>query len=85
MKWIKKKNFMAPFYGWGSTTSRLEPLRAGSLLFTANPFYGSVPFLYLLRTSEKKVSETSVMKWVNVLNVVLDLSSVNNEDTTVLL
>ena len=31
----KKKNFMAPFYGWGSTTSRLEPLRGGSLLFTA--------------------------------------------------
>ena len=28
------KNFMAPFYGWGSTVSRLEPLRGGSLLFT---------------------------------------------------
>ena len=25
---------MAPFYGWGSTTSRLVPLRGGSLLFT---------------------------------------------------
>ena len=25
---------MAPFYGWGSTISRLEPLRGGSLLFT---------------------------------------------------
>ena len=30
----KKKNFMAPFYGWGLTASRLEPLRGGSLLFT---------------------------------------------------
>ena len=30
----RKKNFMATFYGWGSTTSRLEPLRGGSLLFT---------------------------------------------------
>ena len=30
----KKKNFMAPFYGWVSTASRLEPLRGGSLLFT---------------------------------------------------
>ena len=30
----KKQNFMAPFYGWGSTASRLEPLRGGSLLFT---------------------------------------------------
>ena len=29
----KKKNFMAPFYGWGSTASRLEPLRRGSFLF----------------------------------------------------
>ena len=29
-----KKNFMAPFYGWGSAASRLEPLRGGSLLFT---------------------------------------------------
>ena len=25
---------MAPVYGWGSTTSRLEPLRGGRLLFT---------------------------------------------------
>ena len=30
----KKKNFMAPFYGWGSAASRPEPLRGGSLLFT---------------------------------------------------
>ena len=29
-----KKNFMAPFYGWGSTASRLQPLRGGSLLVT---------------------------------------------------
>ena len=25
---------MAPFHGWGSTASRLRPLRGGSLLFT---------------------------------------------------
>ena len=25
---------MAPLYGWGSTPSRLQPLRGGSLLFT---------------------------------------------------
>ena len=25
---------MAPFYGWGSAASRLEPLQGGSLLFT---------------------------------------------------
>ena len=33
-KKLKKKNFMAPFYGWGSTASRLQPLQGGSLLFT---------------------------------------------------
>ena len=32
---VYKKNFMAPFYGWGSVVTRLEPLRGGSLLFTA--------------------------------------------------
>ena len=30
----KKKNFMAPFYGWGLTASRLDPTRGRSLLFT---------------------------------------------------
>ena len=30
----KKNNFMAPFYGWGSTALRLVPLRGGSLFFT---------------------------------------------------
>ena len=25
---------MPPFYGWGSTAWRLQPLRGGSLLFT---------------------------------------------------
>ena len=29
-----KKNFMTPFYGWGSTNSRLVPLQGGSSLFT---------------------------------------------------
>ena len=29
-----KKNFMVPFYGWGSTASRLVPILGGSLLFT---------------------------------------------------
>ena len=34
LKKTLKKNFMAPLYGWGSTVSRLEPLRGGSLLLT---------------------------------------------------
>ena len=29
----EKKNFMAPFYAWGSTAPSLEPLQGGSLLF----------------------------------------------------
>ena len=29
---LKKQHFVAPFYGWGSTASRLEPLQGGSLL-----------------------------------------------------
>ena len=46
----KKGNFMAPFYGWGSTASRLEPLRGGSLLFT-NKFPGipGTDFIHLGR------------------------------------
>ena len=31
---IKKKKLYGPFYGWGSTTSRLQPLWGGSLIFT---------------------------------------------------
>ena len=38
---FEKKLFMTPFYGWGSTDSRLEPLRGGSLLFTTKfPGFG---------------------------------------------
>ena len=29
-----KKYFLAPFYGWDSIASRLDPLRGGSVLFT---------------------------------------------------
>ena len=36
---------MAPFYGWGSTASRLEPLRGGSLLFTTK--FPEVPGTHL--------------------------------------
>ena len=31
---LNKKNLMAPFYGWGSAASRLEPLQGDSLFFT---------------------------------------------------
>ena len=31
---LKLKELYGHFYRWGSTTSKLEPLRGGSLLFT---------------------------------------------------
>ena len=34
INFCKKINFIALFYGWGSTAPRLEPLLGGSLLFT---------------------------------------------------
>ena len=53
MQKIKKKNFMAPFYGWGSTASRLEPLRGGSLLFTTKS--PEIPGTHTRRSAIKKV------------------------------
>ena len=53
----KKKNFMAPFYGWGSTASRLEPLRGGSLLFTTKYYkaYLKVKNFYFARKKVTKI------------------------------
>ena len=48
----QKKNFMASFYGWGSTASRLEPLRGGSLLFTTK----SPEYILLLAVSPELYS-----------------------------
>ena len=59
LKFHKKKqnNFMAPFYGWGSTASRLEPLQGGSLLFTTS----SQKFLVLiLSISERWQAESTL-------------------------
>ena len=43
---------MASFYGWGSTTSRLEPLQGGSLLF--NTKFPEIPGHHILREIQKK-------------------------------
>ena len=48
----KKNNFMAPFYGWGSTVSRLEPLRGGSLLFTTKS--SEIPGTHLINLRRMK-------------------------------
>ena len=42
---------MAPFYGWGSTASRLEPLQGGSLLFTTK--FPEVPGTHQPREDER--------------------------------
>ena len=44
-----KKNFMAPFYRWGSTASRLQPLRGGSLFL---PLSSQKFLVLILLTSE---------------------------------
>ena len=43
---------MAPFYRWGSTASRLQPLRGGSLLFTIR--LPEINLLQLKNRSESK-------------------------------
>ena len=49
----KKTNFMASFYGWGSTASRLMLLRGGKLLFiTKFPDIGTHSLVLILSTSE---------------------------------
>ena len=48
-----KKNFMVPFfYGWGSTASRLEPLRRGSLLFTTK--FPEIPGTHFINLARMK-------------------------------
>ena len=42
-----KKNFMLPFYGWGWTTSRLDPLWGGSLLY--NTKFPEVPRTHFIK------------------------------------
>ena len=77
----KLLNFMAPFYGWGSSASRLQPLRGGSLLFTIQ-----------LSTSEGWKAESTLeppsgslltlndqMPAETIANVILNMLKVNNK------
>ena len=52
VKKLKKTNFMAPFYGWGSTASRLEPLQGGSLLFTTK--FPEIPNTHFIELGRMK-------------------------------
>ena len=44
---------MAPFYGWGSTVSRLESLRGGSLLFTTK--FPEIPGTHFIDLGKAKL------------------------------
>ena len=43
---------MAPFYGWGSSASRLQPLRGGSLLFTTQ--FPEIPVTHFINLGRMK-------------------------------
>ena len=43
---------MAPFYGWGSTASRLEPLWGGSLLY--NTKFPEIPGTHFINLRRMK-------------------------------
>ena len=42
----EEENLMTPFQGWGTTASRLEPLRGDSLLFTIK--FPEIPGTYFM-------------------------------------
>ena len=48
----KKNNFMAPFYGWGSTASRLVPLWGDNLPFTTK--FPDIPGTYFIDLGRMK-------------------------------
>ena len=50
---------MAPFYGWGSTASRLQPLRGGSLLFTIQ--FPEIPGTHFIEDAILYISVLSVL------------------------
>ena len=49
---------MAPFYGWGSTASRLEPLRGDSLLFTTK--FPEIPDIHFIDLGRMKKAESTL-------------------------
>ena len=63
---------MSPFHGWGSTASRLEPLRGGSILFTTKfPETSGTQFIELRR----------MKGWVGSHPVVLNMGPLDWESS----
>ena len=56
---------MVPFYGWGSTASRLVPLQGGSLLFTTK--FPDIPGTHFIDLSQpwshQVVLNTGPLDW----------------------
>ena len=52
---------MAPFYEWGSTVSRLQPLRGGSLLFTIQLLNWQYTKNQLSQSTIKKISKSVII------------------------
>ena len=53
---------MAPFYGWSSTASRLEPRRGGSLLFTTK--FSEIPGTHFIDLGRiKGCVDPGVTQW----------------------
>ena len=65
---------MAPFYGWGSTASRLEPLREGGLLFTTSPQQK-----FLVLTNRPRKDERLGRPWSH--RVVLEMGPLDSESS----
>ena len=61
-----KKNFMASFYGWGSTASRLEPLHGRSLLFTTK--FPEIPVIHFIYWPQKDGRLVKTWSHLVVLN-----------------
>ena len=47
---------MAPFYGWGSTASRLQPLQGGSLRFTTK--FPEIPGTHFIKLRRMKGTDS---------------------------
>ena len=58
-----KKNFMAPFYGWDSTASRLEPLHGDSLLLTTK-FPGNPGTHFIDLGMMKSIVDLGATQWI---------------------
>ena len=59
---------MAPFYGWGSTASKIELLWGGSLLFTKASLYFKLPLRPVIFFVFVIFEKTGIcLLWTNII------------------